>query len=159
MLRSLAGLEPDWHATIVGSGNHLPACKELAADLGIEKRVSFTGWIEHQRLEQFYRNARAVIVPSRWPEPFGMVGLEAMARGRPVVAFNSGGISDWLEDGVTGLLVPPADVATLTFAMQALLDKPVIAEDMGRAGAGRVSSDFSHQAYLAAIGNHLELLR
>jgi glycosyltransferase involved in cell wall biosynthesis len=159
MLRALSRLEGDWRATIVGSGNHLQACRELSEELGIADQTRFAGWIEHDELERFYRQARAVVVPSRWPEPFGMVGIEAMARGRPVVAFDNGGISDWLQDGVTGLLAPPADVDALATAIQRLLDDPELAARMGRAGAERAAGQFSHQAYLAGISHHLETLQ
>ena len=78
----------------------LPSAGQLASKLKISDRVVFTGRVDHEKLESYYAAARLVVVPSRWPEPFGMVGIEAMARGRPVVAFDTGGIGDWLEDRV-----------------------------------------------------------
>ncbi len=78
MLKALACLKGDWHATIVGEGNQLDACKHLSDQLGISDRVSFPGWIAHEKLDHYYRSARLLVVPSRWPEPFGMVGIEAM---------------------------------------------------------------------------------
>ena len=57
-------------------------------------------------------------MPSLWPEPFGLVGIEALAAGRPVVASATGGIGDWLEDGVGGLMVPPGDPGALARGTQ-----------------------------------------
>jgi glycosyltransferase involved in cell wall biosynthesis len=159
LLQALRGLKDSWHATIIGAGNHHPDCKKLCRKLGIEQHVTFAGWVEHQRLEQYYRRARVIVVPSRWPEPFGMVGLEAMARSRPVVGFDVGGISDWLDHQVTGLLVPQADVTGLSLAMQTMLDHPELAEEMGQAGARRVARHFTHKNYLAQISHHLESLQ
>jgi glycosyltransferase involved in cell wall biosynthesis len=159
MLRALSHLKGEWTATVVGSGSHLEACRALARELGISEQVTFTGWVEHGQLEQYYARARAVVVPSRWPEPFGMVGVESMARGRAVIAFDTGGISDWLQDRRTGFLVPPADVPAMASAMQRLLADQALAEHLGHAGAKRVKQDFSHQAYLAGIKQHLEKLK
>lgn len=159
MLQALARVNGSWHATIVGTGNHLGACKNLASKLKITDKVVFTGRIDHEKLESYYAAARVVVVPSRWPEPFGMVGIEAMARGRPVVAFNSGGISDWLNDGITGLLVPSADIAAMAKAIQQLIDNPGIAEQLGRHAADHVERSFSHDKYLEQMKLEMESLR
>ncbi len=151
MLKALSCLNGEWRATIAGEGNHLDTCKVLAKQLGISARVSFTGWIQHDELDRYYRSASLLVVPSRWPEPFGMVGIEAMARGRPVVAYDTGGIPDWLDHETTGLLVPAADVSAMTSAIQRLLDNPSLASEMGRAGVCRTRRAFSHQAYLDHI--------
>ena len=148
MLRALASVPPPWHATIVGTGNHLDTCKALASELGLAEQVEFAGWIDHSRLEQYYARAALSLVPSRWPEPFGMVGIEAMARGRPVVAFDAGGIPDWLDDGVTGLLAPQADVQTLGAHITRLLADPDLAARLGRQAATRVSERFRSDLFL-----------
>jgi len=92
-----------------------------------------------------------VVVPSRWPEPFGVVGIEAMAHGRPVVAFGVGGIPDWLADGVGGFIVPPADVATMADRIAAVLAHPTEAEAMALRGRARVLREFSEAAHLAKL--------
>ena len=159
MLKALSRLSGDWQATIVGEGNHLDACKALAEQLGIANRVRFTGWVPHAELDDYYRSARLLVVPSRWPEPFGMVGIEAMARGRPVVAFANGGIPDWLDHGNTGLLVPEGDLAGMTSSIQALLDNASLAEHMGKAGASHVQNSFSHQVYLDQIKQQMDQIK
>lgn len=148
MLRALAVVPSPWHATIVGTGNHLDACKALAAELGIAERVDFAGWVRHTDLESYYARAAVCVVPSRWPEPFGMVGVEAMARARPVVGFAVGGIPDWLADGVTGLLAPAADTAVLGAAIASLLADRERADVLGRGGLARVRAEFQPGLYL-----------
>lgn len=156
LLRGLADLSRPWRATLVGDGNHLDACRDLAAELGISDRVRFTGWVDHDQLAAFYASARFAVVPSRWPEPFGMVGPEAMARGRPVVGFAAGGIPDWLDDGNTGLLVPPGDIRGLTTAMDRLLGDADLTAAMGRAAAARVDRELTHRGYIDALKRSLE---
>jgi glycosyltransferase involved in cell wall biosynthesis len=137
--------------TIVGSGNHLDECMALSEQLGIADRVTFRGWVNHTELNQYYEAAQIVAVPSRWPEPFGMVGVEAMARGRPVVAFNTGGIGDWLQDGVTGLLCEPGDTQAMANQMQRLLidDNERIA--MSQQARQRVVAEFTHEGFINGI--------
>jgi len=159
MLKALTNLEGEWRATIVGEGNHLETCKRLAEDLGISNRVNFPGWIPHQDLDDYYRSARLLVVPSRWPEPFGMVGIEAMARGRPVVAFANGGIPDWLDHGNTGWLVPAADLTGMASAIQGLLDDASLASRMGQAGVAHVQNNFSNQAYLDQIKQQMDQIK
>jgi glycosyltransferase involved in cell wall biosynthesis len=148
LLRALAQLGRPWHATVVGTGNHLDECRALALRLGIAQRVDFAGWIDHERLESYYARAAVAAVPSRWPEPFGMVGIEAMARGRPVVGFAVGGIPDWLEDGVNGLLAPQADVATLSAHLERLLANPSLARRLGEQAARLVQERYRPEAFL-----------
>lgn len=156
LLHALSRLTSPWRANIVGDGNYLQTCRNLAAELGISDRVQFRGWVPHDQLETQFERSLFAVVPSRWPEPFGMVGPEAMSRGRPVVAFDVGGIPDWLEDGVSGLLVPPGDINGLARAMDRLLSKPDLAESLGQ-GAARVSAHrLTHRGYLTNLRNTLE---
>ena len=85
-----------------------------------------------------------------------MVGVEAMARGRPVVAFAVGGIPDWLADGVTGILAPAADTAALGTAIAALLADQARAAELGRAGLARVRAEFQPAQYLDRLIDILE---
>jgi glycosyltransferase involved in cell wall biosynthesis len=97
-----------------------------------------------------------VVVPSLWDEPFGFVIVEAMAAGRPVVAYRVGGIPEIIEDGVSGRLAPRGDVEELTRAVLDLLNDEEKARAMGRAGRERVETRF-HSRTLA--DRYLELLR
>jgi glycosyltransferase involved in cell wall biosynthesis len=99
--------------------------------------VQMVGALPHDELLNLFRSARAVVVPSVWSEPFGIVVLEAMAAGRPVVAAASGGIPEVVVDGVTGLLVPPGDASALAHAISSLLSDPQAAQVLGTAGRNR----------------------
>ncbi|MCQ6458653.1 glycosyltransferase family 4 protein, partial [Vibrio parahaemolyticus] len=68
----------------------------------------------------YYGRAQFVVMPSRMPEPFGLVGLEAMAAGVPVIASDVGGVREWLEDGRNGIAVPFGDAAAMAAAMDRL---------------------------------------
>jgi glycosyltransferase involved in cell wall biosynthesis len=120
----------------------------LVRTLGIGDRVTFVGWVPHGRLAAYYAQARVVAVPSRWAEPFGMVGLEAMWASRPVVAFGVGGIPDWLADGETGFLVAERDTRAFAHALEELLGDPAQAARMGAAGWERVRQSFRHEAFI-----------
>lgn len=137
--------------TIVGEGNHKSACMQIASKLGLADRVEFVGWIDHDSLDRFYHDAQMAVVPSRWPEPFGMVGIEAMARGRPVVAFNSGGISDWLSDGLTGLLAEPGNTSDLAEKLQRLLTDRPLREEMASNALREVQSKYSHDNFIQQL--------
>lgn len=156
LLKAVAGLQGEWRLTVAGEGSHLPACKALVEQLNIGDRVDFAGWVNHEQLDAYYGRALFLVVPSRWPEPFGMVGIEAMARGRAVVGFATGGIPYWLADQQTGLLAGDADINGLTQRMQQLLDTPGMAATMGKAAAEHVGQRFTHENYLNQMRQLLE---
>ncbi|WP_462329804.1 glycosyltransferase family 4 protein [Thiohalocapsa halophila] len=156
LLKALAQVPGEWHATIVGTGNHLPACKALAVKLDIAHRITFTGWVDHAALDDYYARASVSVVPSRWPEPFGMVGIEAMARGRPVAAFAVGGIPDWLDHGITGLLAREADTDALAQNLARLLADPELAALLGKRAAKRVRERYSPDACLDQLTRVLQ---
>ena len=156
LLKSLAHIKGNWHANIVGDGNHMTECKQLASRLGIESKVSFKGRVPHEQLDDFYKAARVVVVPSRWPEPFGMVGIEAMARGRPVVAFDNGGISDWLRHETNGILISKGNTQSMAVAIGMFLENRNMAEQMGLNGVATVRKFFTHKSYLKKIQHELE---
>jgi len=148
LLSAAARLKGDWRLDVVGEGRQLDECHDLARQLRIHDRVCFAGWVPHQELGGWYRRASFTVVPSRWPEPFGMIGLESMSVGRPVIAFDSGGISDWLTHEVSGLLVPPADVLALTHAIQQAISSPGMMRRLGLEAARHCHRRFEHRAYL-----------
>ncbi len=141
---------------IVGTGNSFDALTRMAEDLGISASVTFHGWVSSGEIRQFYQEASLVVVPSRWPEPFGMIGPEAMFNGRPVVASRAGGIPDWLEDGVTGYLVPPGDTDALSRKIEELIDDPERARQFGLAGFERATARFGYDDYIDSLKTLLE---
>jgi len=96
--------------------------------------------VPHGEVMAAFKHCSIGVVPSRWEEPFGFVALEANAVGRPVVASDVGGLSGVVIDGVTGVLVPPRDPASLAAAIQGLLDDPGRAEAMGAAGRAHAAT-------------------
>jgi glycogen(starch) synthase len=100
-------------------------------------RIHFTGWLTMQEVEEWYRRADIQVIPSRY-EPFGMVVLEGMLHGLPIVATNVGGPAAILEDGRTGLLIPPFDPEALAAALLRLLGDPELRRCLGAEAAAEV---------------------
>lgn len=114
--------------------------------------VRFAGWVDRAGREALMRQADLLAVPSVWPEPFGMVGVEAAAVGLPSVAFAVGGIPDWCEPGVSGELAPghPPTVREFSDAMVRALADPAHHARL-REGAWRMASRFSPGAHVDAL--------
>lgn len=155
LLRALKNLSCEFTAIIIGTGNAQSYLQELCRDLGLDERVHFKGWVSNDSISEFYSKARVVAVPCRWAEPFGMIGLEAMRHGRPVVAFDVGGISDWLENNVNGLLVPEQDIGAFSTALEEILLDSNIAERLGKMGLSKAEHQFSFEDYLVKLEKHL----
>lgn len=154
LLRAMTVGRLPYRLLVAGDGYALPELKATAKRLKIESRVEFLGWT--YGLDALYDACSVVVVPSVWPEPFGLVGPEAMGHAKPVVAFNVGGISDWLEDGVNGFLVPPKDVEGLAEKISLLLNDPNLARQMGEAGRQRVLNQYGIERHLERL---LEVFR
>ncbi len=110
-------------------GYKWPGWEELIADLPPNVFV-FTAW-PHEAVMEAWRRCLLALVPSTLLEPFGIVTIEAMSMGKPVIASRVGGLSDIVVDNETGLLIPPNDPDALQQAIQRLLDDPPLLERMG----------------------------
>lgn len=121
----------------------------IARDLGIRDRVQFLGSIAHDDLVHWYRAVDVVAVPSRY-ESFGLVAIEAMASGTPVVASNVGGLRFTVEDGVSGLLVPHSQPVALADALERVLSDDAFRATLG-AHAVEVAQRFSWETIGARI--------
>lgn len=146
-----AAREVDATFVVCGDGRLLAKLRGLARRLGVAERVAFRGWLTPEQLALELAEASVVAVPSRWPEPFGLVGIEAFGSGRPVVASATGGIVEWLEDGVSGLAVPPGDAPALATALSRLLDDPALQARMGEAGRRAARERFTPERHVAAL--------
>ncbi len=102
------------------------------------------GFVPHEDLSEYYERAAVVCVPSR-REGYGVVAREAMAHGRPVVATAVGGLADAVEDGVTGLLVPPDDAAALREAIERLLGDSGLRARLGAAARARAAEQWTRE--------------
>lgn len=156
LLRALAKIEAPFTCTIVGDGPYLPLCRRLCRRLRLDGVVRFAGWVARDLTIDYLQAASIAVVPSIWPEEFGRVGIEAMANAKAVVAFDNGGISDWLHHGKTGYLVPSKDVPGLAGRLEELLRNPDRARAFGAAGRQVVETQFSRDAFFKRLIGALE---
>ena len=111
---------PSARLRLVGDGPLRRELQALAAALGIADSVEFTGWSGHDRVHEAFRDAWACVCPSLWAEPFGLAALESIAMGVPVIASDSGGFRDTVDNGVSGLLFETGSVGSLAERMLAI---------------------------------------
>jgi len=130
----------------VGTGPLEATLKKKAAAYGLSGKVVFEGAVENSYL--FIERADIVAVPSRWPEPFAMVGIEAFAHGRPVVGFSIGGISEWLLHNFNGLLAKPGDARDLAACLTTLLDDPQKRSQFGQNGMSFVETHCTEERFV-----------
>jgi glycosyltransferase involved in cell wall biosynthesis len=151
LLRALAGVSRPYRLLVAGEGSRQEGYKRMAEKLGIAGRVDFLGWVPADRMEQIYEQIACLVFPSIWPEPFGMVGLEAFYHSRPVIAFDVGGVSEWLKDGRNGFLVSPRNTDQLAERIETLLADLDLAAHMGVEGYRHLNEHYRDD-------NHLERL-
>jgi glycosyltransferase involved in cell wall biosynthesis len=120
------------HLIIAGEGDERPFLEAFAQKFGIQDDVEFTGGIPRDKEAVFYLINRAafVVMPSHF-EAFGLVALESMRMGRPVIASDVGGLPEIISNKETGLLVPPGNISLFASAMQDLLEHPQDTIEMG----------------------------
>jgi len=111
--REVVQRHPDAELRIIGDGPDRDRYESLVAGWGLQYKVSFSTHVAHHRLQSVYDEARVVVAPHIWDEPFGRVVIEAMTRARVIVAAVAGGPGELIEDGVTGLLFARGDVDDL----------------------------------------------
>jgi D-inositol-3-phosphate glycosyltransferase len=116
--------------------------RAIASRYGLTDRVSLIGPISREQVPGLLRSAD-VVACTPWYEPFGIVPLEAMACGKPVVASAVGGLLDTVVDGVTGVHVPPRDPGRLAEVLRELLADPGRRERLGQAGRTRVAENYT----------------
>jgi glycosyltransferase involved in cell wall biosynthesis len=155
LLKAFVHLPDRCRLDIVGDGNARESLEAVVRAAGLAERVRFRGWVGHEQLGTLYTESRVVVVPSRWPEPYGMVGIEAMTHGRAVVGFAVGGIPDWLKTGVTGLAVEAGDIRGLAAALTDVL-APGRAEALGAAGRRTYDEELS---FMRIIDRLLEIMQ
>jgi D-inositol-3-phosphate glycosyltransferase len=145
----LAGGPP---ASALASDPEATRLRALADGLGVGDRLVLHGRVERDAMPALLRSADAVVC-APWYEPFGIVPLEAMACGVPVVATAVGGQIDSVVHGVTGVHVPPRDPAALAAALGDLLERPARCAELGRAGLERAHRLYDFRRVAAATSD------
>ena len=149
LLDALAGLAGhSWRAIVVGDGPERANLQAQAQQCGLSERVTFTGALDRAGLDQLYDQCRMFVHTSTIPESFGLVGIEVMTHGKPVVGFRLGGVGEWLLDRETGLAVEPWSVAGLTGGILELLRDPELAATLGAAAQVRTQALFTPERFL-----------
>jgi phosphatidylinositol alpha-1,6-mannosyltransferase len=140
----------DLELVIVGEGDDQGWLEQIADGCGVRRRVHFMSGLSPAELSACYAACEIFALPSR-AEGFGLVYLEAMARGKPVIGGAHGGAPEVIDDGKTGYLVPHGDVPQLATSIEALLADPAMAREMGARGRERVTRDFRFNAFAKSL--------
>lgn len=148
LIRALQFIKVPFKLVVVGDGDsrELKNCKKISQKLGLKDKVEFVG--RKLNLQDYYSQASIVAVPSIWPEPFGIVGIEAMSYAKPVAAFNVGGIPEWLENNQTGFLVEPYNIKELASRIEFLLKDKVLAMQLGQEARRVVEEKFDKNRHI-----------
>ena len=133
---------PDIPFKIAGAVDRMPHLPGEAS-----RNVTFLGHLGGAKLDAFYRDSRAVVLPSKCLEAFGRPLVEAMSHGKPVVASRIGGMPSIVDDGVTGVLAEPGNVSSLAEHLHALWEQPELCRTMGQAGRATALNEYSPTRY------------
>lgn len=151
LLQVLKYLPKETRIVIAGVG---PEEARLRAMVARDPRVQFLGFVPSDELWRLMGEARAVVVPSIWHEPFGLVALEALCQGTPIIAAKSGGLPEIVGDSNAGIVVPSADPRALARAIECILEDENLARRMSLAAQERaleIGSPIKHLDKIMAI--------
>ncbi len=123
--------------------------KALVADS--PENFEFIGLVKYEKISEFYKLSRAVLLPSVWFEGFPMILLEAMLTAKPIIASRIGGIPEIVEDGVTGLLFEPGNADELAAKVKTLWENPDLCRQMGQAGRKKALREYSSEKYYSRL--------
>lgn len=155
-LPSVLQAVPGAYYVVVGDGDDRPRLEALAAEAGVRDRVVFAGTKTDEELAGYYAACDVFVMPS-WGEGFGVVFLEAMSHGKPVVAANHGGAPEVVVEGSTGFLVEYGDLGALTSRLVGLLGDEGLRRRMGDAGRRRVEQHYTFERFRSRLENLLTL--
>lgn len=149
---ALAELPASATLTVWGSGDDSYVCemRALAERLGVGERVRFAGFADDGVLREAYAAADVVVFPVRWNEPFGLVPLEAMAVGRPVVTTLRGGTVEFIRDGENALAFPADDPRALAHAVERLASEPMLRERLLHQGR-QTAEQYGRRQFAARV--------
>jgi len=148
---------PDLRLTVAGEGEMTSELKRLASQLGLDGSVDFCGFVPNDRIYSLLQRHHIMVMPSL-KEAFGVAVLEASACARPVIASRVGGVPEVLQDGRTGLLVPPGDEDALTEVIVRLAGDRDLCRKMGEAGRKFVAAEYQWERSLDMMTSLYERL-
>ncbi len=151
LLQALALTDRKIHLDIAGEGWDRPRMEQLARQLKLSDRVTWHGWCNSEKLETLYNQCFSVVFPSIWPEPAGLVTLEAYAHCRPVIASSVGGIPEHLRHGKTGILVPANDIKELVAAITELSTNYRKSRQLGEQGHAWFLEEFTLEVHVERL--------
>lgn len=143
--RAVLEVCPQARFVFVGTGSMQERLLARAGELGVAERVFLPGHVAGKVLSTLYHALDVLVVPSLY-EPFGMVALEGMACGRPVVVSDTGGLGSLVEDGVSGIKVPPNDPRALAEAVVRLILSPELRSALGQEAQRRATEGYTWDA-------------
>ena len=143
---------------IVGTGDDAEHLQMFCHERGLDPYVTFCGHVENQRIAAIYQQIDVLIVPSIWPENSPVTITEAMASGIPVIASDVGGISELVEDGVTGYLVPLRDSLAIAERIGRFLTRPELLKTMGERALAKIQSYQMRQQVERLVDVYREVL-
>lgn len=150
-IHMLKALSVNYKAFIIGDGPQSEECKNLVKTMGLADRVQFTGFLSRNSIKDYFNRSSIIVIPSLWPEPFCLVGIEAMECARPVVAYGVGGIFSWLKDSYNGFIVPRGDIQGLAKRVESLLKDKTLAHDMGKNGRRFFKEEFTKDRHVSSL--------
>ena len=153
LLDALSRMKSEFDAVIAGDGKDRQMLETMAGNIK-PSNIHFPGWIAEP--EKCFENADVLAFPSRWQEPFGLSGIEAMAHGVPVAGFSVGGVGEWLVDGQTGFSVPEGDTAAFASALDRMAREPEMLAEMSRRCVEFTKEKFSPARFVENMGRLLE---
>lgn len=153
LVEALSRTRTPTHLDIVGEGPFVNELLRLIDHHRLHERVTFYGQLNREQLERHYRRATCLVLPSRTPESFGIVGAEAMSYGLPAIVSNVGGALEWLEPGRTGLTFPINDAEALAKTIDDVMTYPQKALDMGQAARDRYHERFRPEHHIDRLLN------
>ncbi|MGL5061828.1 MAG: glycosyltransferase family 4 protein [Microcoleus sp.] len=151
LLKALAQTDRSIHLDIAGEGWDRPRMEKLVNRLKLNDRVTWHGWCNSEQMDALYQQCFAIIFPSVWPEPAGLITLEAYARYRSVIAGRVGGIPEHLLHEETGILVPINDIKQLAAAITDLSTNYHKSRLLGQQGHDLLLKEFTMDVHVKKL--------
>ncbi len=147
--------EQPWRLTIAGDGNDRQMLERMVQEYGLTEKITFAGW--NNSPEDFFAQTDLTVFPSRWQEPFGLSGLESIAHGVPVAAFDVGGVREWLSGNETGFMIPEQNLEMLAETIRNCSAEEL--KTMSRKCVAFADRNFSARCFMEKFAEMTEALK